>query len=41
MRPIVKVFVDKYGNKVSPQIIDLKEDRLLRNVTITGVNDIA
>lgn len=41
MRPQVKIFVDKYGNKVKPNIIDLKEDRLLRNVTITGINDIA
>jgi HD-GYP domain-containing protein (c-di-GMP phosphodiesterase class II) len=41
MRPRVKIILDKAGKRIPPQIVDLKNDRFLRNVTITGVNDIA
>lgn len=41
MRPRVKVILDREGKRIVPKIVDLKNDRFLRNVTITGVNDIA
>jgi len=40
MRPRVKMILDKAGKRIMPRIVDLKNDRYLRNVTITGVNDL-
>jgi HD-GYP domain-containing protein (c-di-GMP phosphodiesterase class II) len=40
MRPRVKVILDEQGKRVLPRIVDLKNDRNLRNVTITGVNEL-
>lgn len=40
MRPSVKVILDGEGKKVTSRIISLKDDRSLRSVTITAVNNI-
>jgi HD-GYP domain-containing protein (c-di-GMP phosphodiesterase class II) len=40
MRPKVKIILDNQGKKIMPRFIDLKEDRNLRNVTVTSVNSI-
>ncbi len=40
MRPRVKIVLDRQGKRIMPRIVDLKNDRYLRNVTITGINDI-
>lgn len=41
MRPRIKIILDKTGRRVVSKIVDLKEDRSLRNVTITGINDLS
>lgn len=40
MRPKVKVILDAEGNSVEAYILDLRSDKKLRSVTITGVNDL-
>lgn len=40
MRPKVKVVMDEKGQKVAPRLYDLKFDKHLRKVTITGLNQI-
>lgn len=41
MRPRVKIILDKKGKRIMPRIVDLKNDRYLRSVTITGINDLS
>lgn len=38
MRPTVKLIKDPEGKKMMPRNINLREDRSLRSVTVTGVN---
>jgi len=40
MRPKVKIILDNQGKKIMPRHINLKDDRQLRNVTVTSVNSI-
>ncbi|PKM94257.1 MAG: HD-GYP domain-containing protein [Firmicutes bacterium HGW-Firmicutes-1] len=40
MRPSVKIILDPEGKKIMPRFINLKDDRNLRAVTITAVNNI-
>lgn len=40
MRPKVKVIMDEEGNHIKPYLINLRDERDLRSVTITGLNDL-
>jgi len=40
MRPKIRVLVDEKGEAVTPYIIDLRDDKVCRALTIVGVNDI-
>lgn len=41
MRPKVKIILDAQGESVKPYMADLRADRAMRSVTITGVNDLS
>lgn len=40
MRPNVKIILDPEGKKIMPRIINLKDDKSMRSVTVTAVNNI-
>jgi len=40
MRPKVKIILDMNAKRVKPAVVDLRRDKSLRNVTITGINDL-
>lgn len=39
MRPKIKVYLDKHNNQIESKYYNLKDDKHLRNVTITSIND--
>ena len=40
MRPIVKVIADQSGKRIDPMFLNLKEDKMLRSVIVTAINNI-